>query len=78
VRGAPPLAAIATLEEAGTLLNTTDAAALVMRAHANNPIYTGWYLTQAGTLPALRDMPEIATLAERARAEIARMSARAR
>lgn len=77
VRGAPPLAAIATLEEAAALVNATDAARLVMRAHATNPIYTGWYLTQPGTLPALRDVPEIATLAEQARAEIARLSARA-
>lgn len=77
VRGAPPLAAIATLEEAAALLNATDAAELVTRAYATHPVYTGWYLAQPGTLPALRDMPEIATLSAQAQAEIERMSARA-
>lgn len=77
VRGAPPLAAIATLEEAASLLNATDAAALVLRAYATHPVYTGWYLAQPETLPALRGMPEIATLAAQAQAEIERMSARA-
>ena len=82
-RGAPPLAAVVLLEEAATLAESAtasgsgQAAELVTRARASNPAYTGWYLAQPDTLPALRAAPGIVALAERAEADIQRMSGRA-
>jgi tetratricopeptide (TPR) repeat protein len=70
----PALVAIFLLESAASTADTSQAAELVMRAHAANPAYTSWYLTQPGVLPALRSTPDIAPLVSHSAAEMQRMS----
>jgi tetratricopeptide (TPR) repeat protein len=76
-RQSPPLAVFTLLEEAAFADDVTQSAELVLRARARNPAYTGWYLTQPDTLPALRQAPEIAPLIAQSDASIQLMSARA-
>lgn len=78
VKGAPMLAAIALLEEAGLLMDEpARAAEAVTYAYASDPAYTGWYLTQPGSLPFLRATPDIAPLFTHGAEAIARMRANA-
>ena len=75
-RGAPALAAVMLLEEAGFREDDAERAAeLVTRAHACDPLYTGWYLMQPDALAFLRTAPTVAPLIARAEADLARMNA---
>lgn len=76
-RRTPALAAITLLEEAGFYeQDPRRAATLLSRAHASDPAYTGWYLTQPDTLPFLREAPEIGPLFVQGAEGQARMNAR--
>ena len=71
---APSVSVYALLEEAASTEDDTQAAEMVIRARATNPIYTGWYLTQPDTLPALRETSGIAPLIVQGAINIQRMS----
>ncbi|HET9110120.1 MAG TPA: hypothetical protein VFN78_04770, partial [Ktedonobacterales bacterium] len=73
----PSMSVYALLEEAASTEDDTQAAELVIRGRAADPVYTGWYLTQPDTLPALRESSGIAPLIAQGEANIQRMSDRA-
>ena len=63
VKGAPMLISVALLEEASFHVDDpARAAELTTYAYASDPAYTGWYLTQPGSLPYLRDAAEVGPL----------------
>ncbi len=76
-RQTPAVSVYALLEEAASTQDDTQAAELVIRARATNPIYTGWYLTQPDTLPVVRESSGIAPLIIQGATSIQRMSDRA-
>ncbi|HEX8994746.1 MAG TPA: hypothetical protein VF812_01815 [Ktedonobacterales bacterium] len=75
-RRTPALAAITLLEEAGFYeRDPRRAATLLSRAHASDPAYTGWYLTQPGALPFMRALPEVAEHIAEMEVSLRRMNA---
>lgn len=75
---APAVAAVILLEEAGIRAEEPDiAAGLIARAHAADPAYTGWYLTQPIAQRFRNDSQVAASLAQQAFNVIGRMSAAA-
>lgn len=76
VKGAPTLTAVALLEEAGLRADEpAQAAEQTIYAYASDPVYTRWYLTQPGTLPFLRETPDVAPLFVHGANSIAEMNA---
>ncbi len=77
-RHAPAVAAAILLEEAGIHANEPAVAAdLIARAHAADPAYTGWYLTQPIARRFQDVSPAVAALAQQASDAIGHMSAAA-